>query len=212
MLHPFSGSLFGDKFKIESDAHGADVYVEGPRSSWKVKRSYDQWLDGSTGAFTTKKKILVWPTTPSWWWPINSSPIWKVDKLPERCSHPGIIRQRPNSSDVVGKENSRRTAQFLKKLKSKRPPSTAWSEWFEGSFFRIKRTFTTESLRDQKSSGTSTATVQGETPTNSSRQWAMKPDVRAPIRAVHCFIPSSPTGISLQRLLKKSNGKISVTG
>jgi len=29
LLHPLFRKLFGDKFRIESDVHGADVYVAG---------------------------------------------------------------------------------------------------------------------------------------------------------------------------------------
>ena len=44
LLYPLFQKLFKDKFKIESDAHGADVYVEG-QLLVESKTGHHSWLD-----------------------------------------------------------------------------------------------------------------------------------------------------------------------
>ena len=41
LLHPLFQKLFGEKFRIESDVHGADVYVAG-QLIVESKTSHDQ--------------------------------------------------------------------------------------------------------------------------------------------------------------------------
>jgi hypothetical protein len=45
LLYPVFQILFKEKFKIENDAKGADVYVEG-RLIVESKTSHSQWLEG----------------------------------------------------------------------------------------------------------------------------------------------------------------------
>ena len=44
LLYPLFQKLFRDKFKIESDANGADVYVEG-KLIVESKTEYSQYFD-----------------------------------------------------------------------------------------------------------------------------------------------------------------------
>ncbi len=44
LLYPLFNKLFRDKFKIESNANGADVYVDG-KLIIESKTSYPQWLE-----------------------------------------------------------------------------------------------------------------------------------------------------------------------
>ena len=50
LLHPVFQKLFGEKFRIESDVHGADVYVAG-QLIVESKTNHDQWLEGFYQAF-----------------------------------------------------------------------------------------------------------------------------------------------------------------
>ena len=55
LLYPFFKKLNPDKFKIESDACGADVYLEG-QIIVEAKSHYSDWLDGFYQALHYHKK------------------------------------------------------------------------------------------------------------------------------------------------------------
>ena len=104
--------LFGEKFRIESDVHGADVYVAG-QLIVESKTSHDQWLEGFYQALHYQKKYgLAYNTIMVVAHKFVA--VWKVDKLPEAAvifHHTASAQKAPN---VVGKENARRTQNSLK--------------------------------------------------------------------------------------------------
>lgn len=61
LIYPLFKKLFGDKFKIESDAEGADTYIKGELIV-ELKSKYDQWLEGFYQAIHYSKKGLSFPT------------------------------------------------------------------------------------------------------------------------------------------------------
>ena len=56
LLYPLFKKLFKDKFKIESNAFGADVYCEG-QIIVESKTSADDWLEGFFQALHYQKKF-----------------------------------------------------------------------------------------------------------------------------------------------------------
>src|SRR5665647_13301 len=61
LIYPFFKKIFGDKFKIESDAMGADTYIKGELVV-ELKSKYDQWLSGFYQALHYSKKGLSYGT------------------------------------------------------------------------------------------------------------------------------------------------------
>jgi hypothetical protein len=55
-LYPLFHKLFKEKFKIENDAKGADIYVEG-QVIVESKTDFSQWLDGFYQALHYHKKF-----------------------------------------------------------------------------------------------------------------------------------------------------------
>jgi hypothetical protein len=113
LLYPFFKKLNPDKFKIESDACGADVYIEG-QIIVEAKSHYSDWLDGFYQALHYHKKHgLVYSVVVVIAHKFVG--IWKVNQLPEYAvimAHTSDAQKAPN---VIGKENTRKTAQLSKK-------------------------------------------------------------------------------------------------
>lgn len=113
LLYPFFKKLNPDKFKIESDACGADVYIEG-QIIVEAKSHYSDWLDGFYQALHYHKKHgLVYSVVVVIAHKFVG--IWKVNQLPEYAvimAHTSDAQKAPN---VIGKENTKKTAQLSKK-------------------------------------------------------------------------------------------------
>ncbi len=118
-LYPFFRQLtlanMGNEsaFRIESEANGADVYIEG-QLIVESKTHFAQWLDGFYQAMHYHRKFgLAYHTV------IviahHFVGIWKVDKLPlevVRLVHTIDAHKAPN---IAGKENAKNTSVSLKK-------------------------------------------------------------------------------------------------
>ncbi len=113
LLYPLFGKLFGEKFKIESDAKGADVYVEG-KLIVEAKTTQDDWLKGFYQALHYQKKFgLVYTTLVVIAHKFVA--VWKVNQIPEQAviiSHQSNPVTAPN---IIGSENAKRTSNVLKK-------------------------------------------------------------------------------------------------
>ena len=114
LLYPFFRKLNKEKFKIESDACGADVYIEG-QIIVEAKSNYSDWLDGFYQALHYHKKHgLVYSVMVVIAHKFVG--IWRLNKLPEFSvilSHTADAQKAPN---VIGKENARKTALITKQL------------------------------------------------------------------------------------------------
>jgi len=108
-LYPLFQKLFKDKFKTESDACGADVYIDGALIV-ESKTDSSQWLDGFYQAMHYQRKhglayntIMVVAN--------RFVGIWKVNKLPEEAvifSHTVEAYLAPSAVGVVGKQQYRK--------------------------------------------------------------------------------------------------------
>src|ERR1035437_1642596 len=80
LLYPLFKKLFKDKFKTESDVHGADIYVEG-QLIVEAKSDQAQWLEGFYQALHYHKKFgLTYNTIIVVAHKFIA--IWKLSKLP----------------------------------------------------------------------------------------------------------------------------------
>lgn len=114
LIFPLFQKLFKDKFKSESAANGADVYIEG-KILVECKTSYSQWLEGFYQAMHYHKSkglayslIIVIAE--------RFVGIWRVNKLPEfavKQSHLSDANEAPNK---IGKKNAKLTTNTEKKL------------------------------------------------------------------------------------------------
>jgi hypothetical protein len=187
LLYPLFQRLFKDKFKIESDACGADVYIEG-QIIVESKTSYSDWLEGFYQALHYHKKhglvysIVVVIAH-------KFAGIWRVNKLPEFAvimSHTSNANLAPN---VVGRENARRTVLANKKLIQESAiywlePKDLAGDYFKGEAKSIEyEAF--EILNILRNSGVEK--LQMNTRNFIEHIELLKKFFEHPIDAVHCF-------------------------
>lgn len=129
LLYPLFNKLNKEKFKIESDACGADVYIEG-QIIVESKTAFQDWLSGFYQALHYQKRYglaytLIMVVAHKF------VGIWKVNKIPEEAVY---IAHTSNSSfapSIVGKENAQRT-KTKKSLKQEIQDSAIF--WLEPRF------------------------------------------------------------------------------
>lgn len=112
LLYPLFTEIFKDKVKIENDAKGADVYVQG-KLIVEAKSSESQWLEGFYQALHYHKKFgLSYNTIMVVAHEFVA--IWKLNKIPEFATifaHKSDPQKPPNE---IGRENARKTTNALK--------------------------------------------------------------------------------------------------
>ncbi len=186
LLYPLFHKLFKEKFKIESDAHGADVYIEG-QLLVESKTDISQWLEGFYQALHYHRRFgLAYNTIM-----VVANKfigIWKVNKLPEAVvvfERSSDINKAPNA---VGKENARRTQKPLKvEIKES---AFYWLEPkdLEGDIFAGAKNLTTESFEVLKIlRNLDSDRLQINTHNFIAAIERMKPFFDHPIDAVHAF-------------------------
>jgi len=113
LLYPLFKKLFKDKFKIESDANNADIYIEGTLIV-ESKTSYSDWLAGFYQALHYQKKYgLAYSTL----FVIAHKfvGIWKVNKIPEFAVIQSYSSDANIAPNKIGKLNARKTTNKSKK-------------------------------------------------------------------------------------------------
>ncbi len=143
LLYPLFQKLFKDKFKIESDARGADVYIEGSLIV-EAKTKQSQWLDGFYQALHYRKRYgLGYHTVMVVAHKFVG--IWKVNKLPETAVIYAQTANAQTAPNAVGRDNARKTPTLLRnEIKA---AATYWLESrdLEGDIFAGAKNLTTES-------------------------------------------------------------------
>ncbi len=108
LLYPLFQKLFREKFKVESNVSGADIYVEG-KLIVESKTDFAQWLEGLYQALHYQRRFgLAYNTIIVIAHKFIG--IWKVNDLPEYAvmlSHAVLAFDAPSSA---GKENARKTS------------------------------------------------------------------------------------------------------
>ena len=106
LVYPLFQKLFPAKFKVESEAAGADIYVEG-KLVVELKTSETDWLSGFYQALHYQKKGLAFPVVCVM--AEKFLAVWKVNHIPEFAvilAHTANPMTAPN---VMGKENAKKT-------------------------------------------------------------------------------------------------------
>lgn len=113
LLYPLFQKLNKPKFKIESDASGADVYIEG-QIIVESKTSFNDWVEGFYQALHYNKKhglaysvVMVIAH--------KFVGIWRVNKLPEAVVLNAYLADANLAPNVIGKINAKKTTTSLKK-------------------------------------------------------------------------------------------------
>lgn len=211
LLYPFFISLFKDKFKIETDAHGADVYVEG-QLIVESKTNYTQWLEGFYQALHYRKKFgLSYHTIVVVAHKFVG--IWKLNKLPEYAT---ILANTVNASDApstVGKENAKKTQPLNKK--EIKEAAFYWLEpkSLEGELFVTAKNLTTESFEIERIFKNLESERIMINPHNFIHTIErMKSFFHNPIDAVHAFYAIAPFWDITSTLPDRPNGAVAMVG
>ncbi len=210
-LYPLFQKLFKDKFKIEGDAKGADIYVEGLLII-ESKSIFPQWLEGFYQALHYQRKfglsyntIIVVAH--------KYVGIWKLNKLPEYATilaHTANVQLAPN---VVGKENARKT-NAANKLEIKNA-AFYWLEpkELEGDIFAGARNLTVESFEILKIlNNLDSDRIQINTHNFIDAIDRMKRFFEHPIDAVHAFYAIVPYWDITSTIAETENGNLHVIG
>ena len=210
-LYPLFHKLFKDKFKIENDAHGADIYVEGLLIV-ESKSDFSQWVEGFYQALHYQRKfglsyntIIVVAH--------KFVGIWKLSKLPEYATimaHTADIRLAPSA---VGKENSKKTqkAERVEIMNS----AFYWLEPKElvGDIFGSARNITTESFEILKIlNNLDSDRIQINTHNFIDAIERLKYYFENPIDAVHAFYAIVPYWDITSTVAETEHGEIRVVG
>ncbi len=106
LIYPLFKKLFADKFKIESDAEGADTYIKGELLV-ELKSKYEQWLEGFYQALHYSKKGLSFTTicviTK------NFIGLWKFNDLPDFVRKLVVAADAQKAPNEIGNINARKT-------------------------------------------------------------------------------------------------------
>lgn len=211
LLYPLFHKLFKDKFKIENDARGADIYIEG-QLLVESKSGYSQWLDGFYQALHYQKKwglsyntILVVAN--------RFVGVWKVNKLPKEAfllHHKADVHKAPN---VIGKENAKVTSQSLKKEIQNSAVYWLEPEDLKGDIFKDAKSITSESYEIKKilnNLDSDRLQINRHNFINTIER--MKPFFENPIDAIHCFYTIVAYWDITSVVTERPNEKVSVSG
>jgi hypothetical protein len=107
LIYPLFKKLYGSKFKIESEAAGADTYIEGELVV-ELKSKRGQWLSGFYQALHYSKKGLTYPTILL----ITKDflGIWKMQDIPEHARKLAAKSDSQKAPNEIGKINSNKTS------------------------------------------------------------------------------------------------------
>lgn len=186
LLYPIFRKLFKDKLKIENDACGADVYVEG-KLIVEGKSSDSQWVEGFYQALHYHKKFgLTYNTIIVIAHKFVA--VWKLNKLPEFATilaHTASVNDAPNK---VGKENAKKTQKIHER--EIKEAALYWLEpkMLEGDIFANAKNLTTESFEILKIlNNLDSDRLQINRHNFIQTIERMKPFFEQPIDAVHAF-------------------------
>jgi hypothetical protein len=107
LIYPLFKRLFGEKFKTESDAEGADTYIKGELLV-ELKSKYDQWLDGFFQALHYSKKGLSFPTICV----ITKGflAMWKINDIPDTAKKLSAQADPFKAPSEIGVINANKTS------------------------------------------------------------------------------------------------------
>ncbi|MDP2422049.1 hypothetical protein [Sediminibacterium sp.] len=107
LIYPFFKKLFGDKFKTESDAEGADTYIKGELLV-ELKTREDQWLQGFYQGLHYSKKGLSFPAVCVL--TKDFIGLWKLNDLPIFVKKHVANSDAQKAPNEIGVINARKTS------------------------------------------------------------------------------------------------------
>jgi hypothetical protein len=143
LLYPLFQKLFKDKFKIESNVFGADIYVAG-KLIVESKSDFTQWIEGFyQGLHYQKKYGLAYNTIM-----VIANRfvgIWKVNKIPEFAIILAHASDPTKPPSAVGKDNARKTQKAQRGRIAESAFYFLQPKDLEGDIFYGAKNLTTES-------------------------------------------------------------------
>jgi hypothetical protein len=117
LTFPLFQKLFGNKFKKESDAEGADTYIEG-KLLVELKSKTEDWRSGFYQALHYAKKGLTFPAICVV--AQNFVAVWKVNSIPNFAKHRSAEADAAAAPSEIGVKTAKKTskAEFIEILKS----------------------------------------------------------------------------------------------
>ena len=106
LVFPLFKKLFGSKFKKESDAIGADIYIEG-QLLVELKSDYDDYLKGFYQALHYAKLGLTFSAVCIV--ARRFIAVWKVNKIPDHAKRLSAEADATTAPNAIGVLNARRT-------------------------------------------------------------------------------------------------------
>ncbi len=205
-LYPLFHKLFKDKFKIENDAKGADIYVEG-QLIIESKTDFSQWLEGFYQALHYHKKFgLTYNTIIVVAHQFVA--IWKLNKLPEYATILAHTANAQLAPSAVGKDNARKTTNA-----NKTEIKNASFYWLEPRDLQGDRNITTESYEILKIlNNLNSDRLQINTHNFINTIERMKPFFENPIDAVHAFYAIVPYWDITSTVAENETGEMRVVG
>lgn len=211
LIYPLFKKLFPDKFKIESNAKNADVYVEG-QLIVECKTDASQWLEGFYQALHYHKKFgLTYSTIIVVAHKFVA--IWKLNKLPEFA----IVLERTASTElapnVIGKDNAKKTS-----AANKMEIKNSAFYWLEpkdltGDIFAGAKNLTTESFEILKIlNNLDSDRIQINTHNFINTIDKMKTFFELPIDAVHAFFTIIAYWDITSTIAENEGGELRVVG
>ncbi len=107
LIYPFFKKLFGEKFKTESDAEGADTYIKGELLV-ELKTKQDQWLQGFYQGLHYSKKGLSFPAVCVL--TKDFIGLWKLNDLPAFVKKNVANSDAQKAPNEIGVINARKTS------------------------------------------------------------------------------------------------------
>ncbi|KAB2849645.1 MAG: hypothetical protein F9K42_07150, partial [Ignavibacterium sp.] len=110
LIYPLFKKLYGKKFKTESDASGADTYIEGELVV-ELKSRKNQWLQGFYQALHYSKRGLTYPTICV----ITKDflGVWKIQDIPDKAKKLAANSDSQKAPNEIGRINSNKTSKAL---------------------------------------------------------------------------------------------------
>ncbi|MBW8050573.1 MAG: hypothetical protein FVQ77_09585 [Cytophagales bacterium] len=139
LIFPLFRKLFGDKFHKESDAEGADTYIEG-QLLIELKSHQHQWLDGFYQGLHYLKKGLSFRTLCVM--TKDFLAFWKVNDIPEIAKKLSGEADAQKASSEIGKTNANKTNKAQKSAILKSNVFRIYLKEYEDDLFADEKSIT----------------------------------------------------------------------
>ncbi|MDP8205704.1 MAG: hypothetical protein P9L92_03490 [Candidatus Electryonea clarkiae] len=182
LVFPLFIKLFGHKFKKETDAQGADIYIEG-KLVVELKTDYGDFISGFYQALHYEKKGLTFSAICV----ITNKFIglWKLNDIPTFAKKAAALSNPYKSASEIGKTNAHKTSKVKQTKILKSANFCLRSLDFEGLFQQDNKIVLSEFLQVLKN--LDSERLQINTFNFINKIEILKKYFDKPIDAIHCF-------------------------